>query len=86
MIDPDKHLLTVADCAQRLRVSTKTIRRAIKCGELTAHKSRQVYRISPRDWRLYLADHWPEATFERQSSAHEPPVHSVRKSPALSKG
>ncbi|WP_022727539.1 helix-turn-helix domain-containing protein [Fodinicurvata sediminis] len=86
MIDPDKGSLTVADCAQRLRVSTKTIRRAIHRGELTAHKSRQVYRISPRDWKLYLAEHWPEAPAERQSSTPEEAVRSVRKSPALSKG
>ncbi|WP_162175174.1 helix-turn-helix domain-containing protein [Fodinicurvata fenggangensis] len=77
--------LTIADCAQQLCVSTKTVRRAIKRGELTAHKSKQVYRISPRDWRLYLAEHWPEAPAERQSSMPEEAVRSVRKSPALSK-
>lgn len=58
---PDGTWLTVADCATSLAVSTRTIRRAIKRGELTAHKGLRSYRISSRDWRLYLAEYWPES-------------------------
>ncbi|MGM0561139.1 MAG: helix-turn-helix domain-containing protein [Pseudomonadota bacterium] len=81
---PDREWLTIAECAQKLAVSTKTIRRAIKRGELTAHKGRKIYRISPRDWRLYLADHWPEIRVDPRTSTAGLPGRDVYKSPAMS--
>lgn len=56
---PDnKALLTIADVAQRLRVSTKTIRRLIGSGELPAFKVGRLWRVSERDLQRFLHDRW----------------------------
>ncbi len=48
---------TISDVADALRVSTKSIRRKIESGELTAHKLGRLWRISEQDLRAYLALH-----------------------------
>ncbi|MFC4352138.1 helix-turn-helix domain-containing protein [Fodinicurvata halophila] len=62
MLAPTKTWFTVSECATNLGVSSTTIRRAIRRGELGAHKGQKLVRISVRDWRLYLAEHWPEVS------------------------
>lgn len=47
-------LLTVRDCAAELRVSTKTVYRAIGAGALRAHRVGQGLRISRRALEAYL--------------------------------
>jgi excisionase family DNA binding protein len=46
---------TVAKVADRLQVSTRTVRRWIASGELKAHKLGGVVRISDEDLRAFLA-------------------------------
>jgi excisionase family DNA binding protein len=49
-------LLTIADAAQILRVSEKTVRRWIKARELTAAQLGHQWRIRPRDLDLFVRD------------------------------
>jgi len=49
-----ERLLTIADIAERDRVSEKTVRRWIKSGELIAHKLGGQWRISEADHALFL--------------------------------
>ncbi len=48
-------LLTIQDVANYLRICTKTVRRKVKTGEITAHRVGSQYRISERELRAYLA-------------------------------
>ena len=49
-----EQLLTIADAAELLRVSEKTIRRWIKARELTAAQLGNQWRIRPRDLDLFV--------------------------------
>jgi excisionase family DNA binding protein len=48
-------MLTIAEAAQALKVSERTIRREIADGRLRAVRLRSLYRIRPEDWQAYLA-------------------------------
>lgn len=48
---------TIAEVAERLHVSTRTVRRWIKEGDLIAHRVRGVVRIAEDDLRTFLALH-----------------------------
>jgi excisionase family DNA binding protein len=45
---------TISDVAKRLQVSTKTVRRWIKNGELIGHLIGSQWRISENDFELFL--------------------------------
>jgi excisionase family DNA binding protein len=47
--------LTVADVARELRLSEKTVRRAIRSGDLVAHKVCAHWRIFRRDVQEWVA-------------------------------
>ncbi len=47
-------LLAVGDVAEQLNVSTKTVRRWIKRGELHVHHLGRLHRIAEDDLRLFL--------------------------------
>jgi excisionase family DNA binding protein len=47
-------LATISEVAAYLRVSTKTVRRAIRDGKLPAYKAGDQYRIDWRDVGAYL--------------------------------
>ncbi|HEX2941238.1 MAG TPA: helix-turn-helix domain-containing protein [Rhodopila sp.] len=48
-------MLTPVSVAARLAVSIKTVRRAIKAGELHAYQFGRLYRIAEEDLILYAA-------------------------------
>lgn len=50
-------MLTVADVAERLRLCTKTVRRAIKAGELHVHLIGRRQRVAEDDLILFVARH-----------------------------
>jgi excisionase family DNA binding protein len=50
-------LLSVADIADRLKLSEKTVRRWIERGDLPAHHLGRAVRISEDDLALYLHKH-----------------------------
>lgn len=50
-------MLTLEQAADFLALSTRTIRRKIKDGELTAHKFGRLWRISETDLLSFLDDH-----------------------------
>jgi excisionase family DNA binding protein len=52
---PAVQLLTVAQAAFRVQVSTKTILRRINAGELQAVRTGRVLRIDPRELERFLA-------------------------------
>jgi excisionase family DNA binding protein len=52
----DRNLLSVASVAERLDVSSKTVRRVIAAGKLRAHKVGRQVRVSEEDLALYLAN------------------------------
>jgi excisionase family DNA binding protein len=52
----DDTLLTAAEVADRLRVSTMTIYRLIRRGELPAVRVGRNYRVRARDLEAYLAE------------------------------
>jgi excisionase family DNA binding protein len=58
MSKPSNHLmtrmLTVANVADRLQVSAKTVRRMIQNGEIRVHHVGRQHRISEDDLMLYL--------------------------------
>ena len=56
--DATKRLLSIADVAERCRVSEKTIRRWIAVGDLAAHKLGRQWRISEDDLRRFMRDRW----------------------------
>jgi excisionase family DNA binding protein len=47
-------LLTITDVAERLQVSTKTLRRWIERGDLAAHRLGHQWRIAERDLVVFL--------------------------------
>jgi len=48
---------TIADVAESLRVSTRTVRRWIDAGKLVAHRINGVLRIADNDLRAFLGEH-----------------------------
>lgn len=54
-------LLTVAEVAGTLRVSTMTVYRLIKAGELPAMRIGKSYRLRPADVDRFLAARYHEA-------------------------
>ena len=59
--DERDSFMTVAEVAQMLRVSTMTVYRLIKAGELSALRVGRSYRLRPDDVDRYLADRYTEA-------------------------
>ncbi len=57
-LEGDKPLLTLREVALRLRVDERTIARWIKREELASYKIGRSRRISERDLRKFLRDHW----------------------------
>ena len=57
MTDPVPRLLSVAAVADRLDVSTKTVRRWIEAGELRIHRLGRSVRIGETDLQQFLEDH-----------------------------
>lgn len=53
--------VTVAEVAKLMRVSTMTVYRLIKSGELAAVKIGKSYRLQPEDVDRYLAERYTEA-------------------------
>jgi len=53
--------MTVAEVAQLMRVSTMTVYRLIKAGELPAVRVGRSYRLRPSDVDHYLGDRYTEA-------------------------
>jgi excisionase family DNA binding protein len=49
---------SIAEVAERLNVSTRTVRRWIAAGDLMAHRIGGVVRIAKADFRLFLAAHY----------------------------
>jgi excisionase family DNA binding protein len=49
-----EEFLTPGEVAKQLHISTKTVIRLIRSGQLVAHKVGQRYRISRADFRKYL--------------------------------
>jgi excisionase family DNA binding protein len=49
--------LTIDEVAQALGVSTRTVRRWIKSGQLVAHRMRRMVRIAPADFDAFLRQH-----------------------------
>jgi len=48
---------TISEVAEMLRVSTRTVRRWIDCGQLVAHRFGGAVRIADTDLRAFLAIH-----------------------------
>jgi excisionase family DNA binding protein len=59
--DERRHFMTVAEVAQLMRVSTMTVYRLIKSGELPAVRVGRSYRLRPSDVDRYLGDRYTEA-------------------------
>ena len=59
--DERDSFMTVAEVAQMLRVSTMTVYRLIKAGELSALRVGRSYRLRPDDVDRYLADRYTQA-------------------------
>ena len=57
MSDPAPRLLTVATVADRLDISTKTVRRWIEAGALRIHRLGRAVRISEADLQQFLDEH-----------------------------
>jgi excisionase family DNA binding protein len=53
--DANLQLKDVGSVARRLGVSTKSVRRAISAGDLTAHRLGRLLRVSDSDLEAYLA-------------------------------
>jgi excisionase family DNA binding protein len=51
---PKRMLLTLPEAAEQLRVSTRTIRRIVACGDLPAIVIRRAVRIRATDLRTYV--------------------------------
>ncbi len=58
--DGRRHFMTVAEVSQLMRVSTMTVYRLIKAGELPAIRVGRSYRLRPDDVDLYLGDRYTE--------------------------
>lgn len=55
--DKPTQFFTIAEVAERLDVSTRTVRRWIRSGDLVAHRFGGVVRIAESDLRSFLAAH-----------------------------
>ena len=55
------HFLTVAEVASQLRVSTMTVYRLIKAGQLAAVRVGKSYRVREEDVDRYLASTYTQA-------------------------
>jgi len=53
--EPIEQLLLIKAAAELLNMSTKTLRRRIKSGELPVVRDGRVVRIRPKDLRAYIA-------------------------------
>jgi excisionase family DNA binding protein len=53
--DANLQLKDVGSVARRLGVSTKSVRRAIAAGDLTAHRLGRLLRVADSDLEAYLA-------------------------------
>jgi len=53
--DPLGHFFSVAETAERLGVSTRTVRRWIEDDRLVVHRFGRAVRVSERDLRMFLA-------------------------------
>ena len=58
---PRPRLLTPNEVAEHLRVSTMTVYRLIKSGDLRAARIGKSFRISEDDFDAYLAERFTEA-------------------------
>jgi len=56
--NPIPLFLAVGEIAERLRVSTKTVRRWIERGELRAHRLGRQLRVSDQDLSAFLHRQW----------------------------
>jgi excisionase family DNA binding protein len=56
---PDNQIkfFTIAEVAERLHVSTRTVRRWIEAGDLVAHRIGGIVRVAESDLRAFLALH-----------------------------
>lgn len=57
-LETTDRLLTIQDVADRCRVNSKTVRRWIDSGELSAFKLGRQWRISERDLQHFLRERW----------------------------
>jgi excisionase family DNA binding protein len=57
----EARFMTVAEVAQLMRVSTMTVYRLIKSGELASTRVGKSYRITPAEVDRYLASRYTEA-------------------------
>jgi excisionase family DNA binding protein len=55
--DDQIKFFTIAEVAERLRVSTRTVRRWIEKGDLIAHRPGGIVRVAESDLRAFLAVH-----------------------------
>jgi excisionase family DNA binding protein len=55
--DDQIKFFTIAEVAERLRVSTRTVRRWIESGDLIAHRRGGIVRVAESDLRAFLAVH-----------------------------
>lgn len=55
--DNEIRFFTIAEVAERLNVSTRTVRRWIEAGDLVVHRISGVVRIAESDLRAFLAVH-----------------------------
>jgi excisionase family DNA binding protein len=58
---PDNRFLTPAEVAEELRVSSMTVYRLIRAGELRAVRIGKSFRIRPDDVDAYLAERYSDA-------------------------
>jgi excisionase family DNA binding protein len=56
---PDNQIkfFTIAEVAERLHVSARTVRRWIEAGDLVAHRIGGIVRVAESDLRAFLALH-----------------------------
>ncbi|MBB5045264.1 helix-turn-helix domain-containing protein [Shinella fusca] len=55
-LDPNR-MMTLEQAADFLLISTRTLRRKIKSGELAAHKFGRLWRIAERDLLAFIEQH-----------------------------
>lgn len=64
----DEPLYTVPEIAKHLRVSTETVLRTIRRGELPALRLRREYRITKAAWDAYFASLTPATAVPAQGA------------------
>ncbi len=52
-----KRFLTIAHVAQIVGVSTRTVRRWVKCGDLVTHRFGGLVRVAESDLNAFIASH-----------------------------